>query len=260
MKIACVQMTSVLDPQSNLQKLQHFFEQAVGEKCEAIFLPEVYLSKGDATHQTPHQVSFDNQYFRTLQDMVRKYQLYTLGGSVIFDDEGVGRNRVINFAPDGTVIGHYDKMHMFSCNLETLVVDEEDLCTPGKTPLLVDLAPFKIGMSVCFDLRYPQLYQYYRRQGAHVLSISSAFTVPTGKAHWHTLVRARAIETQCYVVASCQWGRHNEKMTSYGHSLIVDPWGEVVADAGEGEKVFFAELEMDRVEQCRKKIDVGRYL
>ena len=98
-------------------------------------------------------------YFRSIQDLVKKSQLYVLGGSVIFDDEGVNRNRVINFDAQGNVMNYYDKMHMFSCRLKDIVIDEEDLCVPGKSPTLVELAPFKIGLSVCFDLRYPELYQ-----------------------------------------------------------------------------------------------------
>ena len=263
-KIACVQMTSVLEPAVNLGKLEDFLGQAREQKCQAVFLPEVYLSKGDGAHQTPYQVSFNNQLFRSIQDLVRRHQLAVLGGSVIFNDGEVVCNRVINFDGDGNVINYYDKMHMFSCRLTDrsppLVIDEEQLCVPGKTPMTTCLGPFKIGMSVCFDLRYPPLYQNYRKAGAHVLSISSAFTVPTGKAHWHTLVRARAIETQCYVVASCQWGQHNQQSTSYGHSLIVDPWGEVIADGGEGEKMLTATLDMARVQEVRGQINIERYL
>ena len=264
MKIACVQMTSRLEPQKNIEKLEVFFAEARAEKCQAIFLPEVYLSKGDGQHRTPYQVTFSNEYFHSLQRIVKKYQLYTLGGSVIFDEGGVSRNRVINFSPNGEVINYYDKMYMFSCHLEDreppLIIDEENFCVPGTRPVLVDIAPFKIGISVCFDVRYPELYWHYRKQGANMLSISSAFTVPTGKAHWHTLVCARAIENQSYVVASCQWGVHNEKITSYGHSLIVDPWGRILADAKEGEKILLATLDVEEVKQSRAKVNVGRYL
>ena len=257
-------MTSGLDPQENIHKLEDFFAEAKEEKCQAIFLPEVYLSKGDGQQKTPYQVTFNNEYFYSLQRMVKKYQLYSLGGSVIFDDETVSRNRIINFAPNGEVINYYDKMHMFSCHLEdgksSLIIDEEKFCVPGKRPVLVDIGPFKIGMSICFDVRYPELYRHYFKEGANVLSISSAFTVPTGKAHWHTLACARAIENQSYVVASCQWGGHNKKTTSYGHSLIVDPWGRILADGKEGEKILFATLEVEKVKQSRAMVNIGRYL
>ena len=187
--------------------------------------------------------------------MIKEYGLYVLGGSVIFDDNGINRNRIINFSPEAEVLSFYDKIHLFSCRMgEELVISEGNFSTPGKIPVCLDLGPFKIGMSLCFDLRYPELYWLYQKFGANVMSISSAFIVPTGKSHWHTLVRARAIETQSYVVASCQWGRHNSKFTSYGHSLIVDPWGTVLVDAGEGEGVIFEELHLHRVEEVRQKI------
>ena len=123
---------------------------------------------------------------------------------------------------------------------------------------MIEIEGFKLGLSICFDLRFPELFRSYSSQGATVLSISSAFTVPTGKAHWHTLVRARAIENQCYVIASAQWGKHNEKMSTFGHSLIVDPWGEILADAEEGEKIIFGELSLDKIKSVRERLDVLR--
>ena len=123
---------------------------------------------------------------------------------------------------------------------------------------MIEVNQFKIGLSICFDLRFPELFRNYSSQGANVLSISSAFTVPTGKAHWHTLVRARAIENQSYVVASAQWGKHNDKMSTFGHSLVVDPWGEVLVDAEEGEKIVFAEFSLDRIKSVRERLDVLR--
>jgi predicted amidohydrolase len=121
-------------------------------------------------------------------------------------------------------------------------VDEGKLYQKGAEEKIIQVKDLKIGLSICFDLRYPQMYQNYAKAGANLLTISSAFTVPTGKAHWHTLVRARAIENQCFVVASAQWGVHNEKVTTFGHSLVVDPWGEVLLDLGEGEKIQVVDL------------------
>ena len=260
MKIACVQMTSKLNPGENLPKLRQYFKVAREEECQAIFLPEVYWSKGDGSHQTPYLVTWSNDHFRSIQNLVKEYGLYLLGGSVIFDEEHVNRNRVINFSPEGEVLNYYDKINLFSCHLKgerSLVIDERDLSTPGDKPVLLDVGSFRIGFSVCFDLRFPNLYRYYRHQGAHILSISSAFTSLTGEAHWHTLVRARAIENQCYVIASCQWGQHNTTVESYGHSLVVDPWGTVMVDGGTGEGVFFAELDLEEVLRVRDGINLG---
>ena len=121
---------------------------------------------------------------------------------------------------------------------------------------MIEAGPLKIGLGICFDVRFPEMARGYSKKGANLLTFSSAFTVPTGKAHWHTLVRARAIENQCFVVASAQWGQNNERISTYGHSLVVDPWGEILADAGEGEKVITAELNLDYVQEVRKKVKV----
>jgi deaminated glutathione amidase len=138
------------------------------------------------------------------------------------------------------------------------VIDESRVYTRGTKSQMVDVLGFKLGLTICFDLRFPELFRAYSAAGANMLSISSAFTVPTGKAHWHTLVRARAIENQCYVIASAQWGQHNEKISTFGHSLIVDPWGEILADAQEGEKIIFAEVTLEKVEQVRARLNVLR--
>ena len=171
-------------------------------------------------------------------------------------------NRSYNFSPEGKDLGFYDKMNLFSCDLSkhpsNTVIDEGRVYTAGHTPVLLDIESFKLGLSICFDLRFPELFRLYSSQGANLLSISSAFTVPTGKAHWHTLVRARAIENQSYVVASAQWGKHNERMSTFGHSLIVDPWGEVLADAGEGEKIIFADLHLEKIATVRSRLNVIR--
>ena len=124
---------------------------------------------------------------------------------------------------------------------------------------VLEMGPWRMGMSICFDLRFPEMYRKYTLDyKTNLLSISSAFTFPTGKAHWHTLVRARAIENQCYVVAANQWGEHNEKMKTFGHSLIIDPWGDILADAEEGEKMITAELSLNRVREIRSRMNVTK--
>ena len=121
---------------------------------------------------------------------------------------------------------------------------------------MVECSGIKIGLGICFDVRYPEMARQYAREGAQVLTFSSAFTIPTGRAHWHTLVKARAIENQCFVVAPAQYGRHNDRIQTYGHSLIVGPWGDVLADAQEGEKVVTAELDFSEMERVRKSVKV----
>lgn len=262
MKIGVIQLQSVLDPAQNLKTIRKFLDEARTNGAEAVFLPEVFYSMSDGTKPTPYLVEGKNEHYEAIRKLAVDSGMYILGGSAATNVDGKIMNRSFNFAPDGTELMIYDKMNLFAVDLSkhpsNTVVNESKVYTSGNTPKLLPLKDFKIGLSICFDLRFPELFRSYSSQGANVLSISSAFTVPTGKAHWHTLVRARAIENQSYVIASAQWGQHNEKMSTFGHSLIVDPWGEIIADAGEGEKIIFAEISLEKIEAVRMRMNVLR--
>lgn len=262
MKIAVLQIRSVLEPASNLAKIRLMLAEANKAGAVAAFLPEVFYSLGDGTQASPYLVDGKNEHYLAIQNLAKESGLYILGGSAATLVAGKVKNRAYNISPDGSELGLYDKINLFAVDLSKhsshTVLDEAKIYSSGKEPLLVKLGQFTIGMAICFDLRFPELFRSYSHQGANVLSISSAFTVPTGKAHWHTLLRARAIENQCYVIASAQWGQHNEKISTFGHSLIIDPWGEILQDAGEGEKIIYADLEMERVENVRSRLNVLR--
>lgn len=262
MKIAAIQMRSVLNFEENLQSLRRSLKEARENHAVAAFLPEVFYSLGDGTKASPHLVDGHDQHYKNIQNLALDSGLYILGGSAASLKEEKVVNRSFNFAPDGRDLGEYDKMNLFAVDLSkhpsNTVIDEARIYTRGTSPKLIDVEGFKLGLSICFDLRFPELFRSYSSAGAEILSISSAFTVPTGKAHWHTLVRARAIENQCYVVAAAQWGVHNEKISTFGHSLIVDPWGEVLADAGEGEKIIYADVDRGKLESVRSRLNVLR--
>jgi predicted amidohydrolase len=262
MKIGVVQLNSVLDPSENLSVIRRFLKEAKSEGAKAVFLPEVFYSMSDGTKPTPHLIEWNNEHYENIRRLALDSGLYILGGSAATLANGNVMNRSYNFGPDGAELLTYDKMNLFAVDLSkhpsNTVVDEARVYTAGSTPKILSLDEFKIGLSICFDLRFPELFRSYSYLGANVLSISSAFTVPTGKAHWHTLVRARAIENQCYVIASAQWGQHNEKMSTFGHSLIVDPWGEIIADAGEGVKIIYGELSLEKIEGIRARLNVLR--
>lgn len=262
MKIGVVQLCSVLDPKINLATIRKFLETAKAEGAKAVFLPEVFYSMSDGTKPTPYLIEGKNEHYEAIRKLATDSGLYILGGSAATNMNGKIMNRSYNFSPDGTEIATYDKMNLFAVDLSkhpsNTVVDEARVYTAGSMPKMVSVEGFNIGLSICFDLRFPEVFRSYSFNGANVLSISSAFTVPTGKAHWHTLVRARAIENQCYVIASAQWGQHNDKLSTFGHSLVVDPWGEVLADAGEGEKIIFADLSLEKLESVRARLNVLR--
>jgi predicted amidohydrolase len=262
MKIGVIQLQSVLEPDINLRTIRTLIEEAKKQKAKAVFLPEVFYSLGDGTTPSPYLIEGQNEHYEAIRHLALDSGLYVLGGSAATLNNGKVMNRCYNFSPRGEEIALYDKINLFSCDLSrhpsNTILDESKIYAAGSEPKIIDVEGYKVGLSICFDLRFPELFRTYSHHGANILSISSAFTVPTGKAHWHTLIRARAIENQCYVVASAQWGQHNEKISTFGHSMVVDPWGEVLVDAGEGEKIVFAEFDMDKLASVRARLNVLR--
>lgn len=262
MKIGVIQLTSVLDPEINLLKIRTFISQAIRQGVSAIFLPEVFYSMSDGIKPTPYLVEKNNQHHLAISNLAKDHKVYLIGGSAATKVNGKIMNRSYNFSPEGSELITYDKMNLFAVDLSRhsshTVIDEAMVYSSGDSPKILDLWDFKIGLSICFDLRFPELFRHYSFHGANVLSISSAFTVPTGRAHWHALLRARAIENQCYVVASAQWGIHNEKISTFGHSMIIDPWGEILVDAEEGEKIIYGELSLEKITSVRSRLNVLR--
>lgn len=249
LKIAIAQMNSQHDFETNYTQLIEFLKQAKSQGAQALFLPEMFLSLSAGG---PEPIPLDSPEF--LGSLAKEYSLAILGGSCAYLEEDRLLNRSFNFDEQGNDLGHYDKMHLFKCNHPEIVFDESTVYSNGNRPKIIEWNDLKIGLSICFDLRFSGLYEYYRAQKCDLISISSAFTKPTGVAHWHTLVRARAIETQSFVIASNQWGRHNDKVETFGHSLVVNPWGEILADLGEGVKLETLEIDLDQIQEARSRI------
>ncbi len=255
-KIAVFQLCSSLEYEENVKKIDDAAREASSQGVQYLFLPECFYSMSNGLAPTPYLVEEGNEHFQNIADIAKRNQIYLIGGSVAYKFGDQVLNRSLNFDPKGNLIGVYDKVHLFSCDLKNKTINESDIYTPGTESKLLDLPPFKVGLGICFDVRYPEMGRDYSSHGANLLTYSAAFTVPTGKAHWHTLLRARAIENQSFVVAAAQWGDHNERIKTYGHSLVIDPWGDILLDAGEGEGLHFAELNLDRVDEVRKSVKV----
>jgi deaminated glutathione amidase len=267
MKIAIIQLCSALDPSINLEKIDNFIQMAKRQSAiKAVFLPEVFYSISDGTKPTPYLVEKGNEHYKNVQNLAKKHQVYLLGGTAATVNPTGGKilNRAYNFNPDGVELSYYDKIHLFAVNLSAhpsqTVIDEGVVYQCGTTPQMIEIDDWKLGLGICFDLRFPELYRYYYSLGANLLTVASAFTVPTGRAHWEVLVRARAIENQSYVVAAGQWGHHNDRIKTYGHSMIVSPWGEIIANAGDGEGYILADLQLDEIEKVRARMDVSSRL
>ena len=258
MKIGLIQLTSVLDYKRNLETLRSFMLQAKKDHVEAVFLPECFYSLSDGKTLTPYLVEKDGEHYENIRSLAKEFGVFLLGGSAATKERTTIVNRAYNFDPSGRDLGHYDKMHLFSCSLkqESLHLDERHMYTPGKSSTLINAGPLNLGLGICFDLRYPKMSWNYSRQGANILTFASAFTAATGKAHWHTLLKARAIENQCFIVAAAQWGTHNHRIKTFGHSLVVGPWGEVLADAFEGEKLLVCSINLNRVDEVKKQINI----
>ena len=258
MRIAIFQLTSQLGPGHNMPKIEKAAREVKREGAEALFLPECFYSMSDGVTPTPHLVCENGQAFEKIQNIALENQIYLLGGSVAYDLDGVVVNRALNFNPRGELISFYDKRHLFACdflrNGKRKKIDEGNLYQRGEKLLVDHIDGLKVGYGICFDLRFPVQSSQLREKGANLLTYASAFTIPTGKAHWHILLRARAIENQCFVVAAAQWGRHNSRLQSFGHSLVVNPWGEILCDLGEGEKWELVDLDLNHVCEVRRQI------
>ena len=194
---------------------------------------------------------------KKLAALARQHNVWLLAGSLFLrrcqDHKLV--NRSVLFAPDGQIIASYDKIHMFDAN----VGDGQQYCesesfAAGITPVIADLGDIQLGMSVCYDLRFAHLYRQLALDGAHILTVPAAFTAVSGAAHWHVLLRARAIETGCYVIAPAQYGTHSDGRQTYGHALIISPWGEILAEADDGDGVITATIDLAKITAARRAI------
>lgn len=258
MKVAVLQLTSVLDYKENLATLRTLFKEAVFKGAEVIFMPEVFYSMSDGVTPTPYLVEEGNEHYKEIQKLSIDFKVAQIGGSAASLVNGKIVNRAYNFDSEGRDLGFYDKINLFACDLPDKKISEAKNYTAGSEFKTVELGSVKIGLGICFDVRFSEMGLFYRKEGAHILTYPAAFTVPTGKAHWHTLLRARAIENQCFVIASAQWGYHNEKIQTYGHSLIIDPWGEILVDLKEGIKVGVAELDFKKIDHIRHSVLMNR--
>lgn len=260
MKIALIQITSGLEPTHNLEKINNFLKKANEEGAQAAFLPEVFYSISNGTGPSPYLIEESKgEHYETIRQLAKTHKIALIGGSCATRVGDKIINRAYNFDSQGVDLGHYDKNNLFAINMrgkDETILDESSVYTAGKSLKAFDFEGWRIGLSICFDLRYPEIYRTYFKQGVNLITVASAFTVPTGKAHWEVLLRARAIENQSYVVASNQVGQNNTKISTWGHSMIISPWGEVLLNLGDKEGIGFCELDLAEVEKIRNRINV----
>ena len=264
MKAALIQLNSSDDPASNLGQTLRFMETAVKGGADLILTPEVTnCVSGSRTHQNEVlQTEDSDQTLKGIRDFAATNKVWVLLGSLALktnDPENRFANRSFMISPSGQIVAKYDKIHMFDVQVsEQETYRESAGYRPGKDSVLAETELAKVGMTICYDLRFPHLHRDLAKAGADILTIPSAFSPITGEAHWEPLLRARAIETGCYVLAPAQTGTHKatrgKERQTYGHSVVIDPWGKVILDAGVEPGVHFVDLDMANVTKARKRV------
>jgi deaminated glutathione amidase len=255
---AALQMTSLTDLHHNLSQAEELIDLAVRRGAELISLPENFAFLGDeaAKSQQAAEIAIASEKF--LKTMAQRYQVAILGGGFpVPTDEGKVFNTALLISPDGQEWARYEKVHLFDVELPDGNIYHESkrvLAGSKQAPVYASEELGNLGLSVCYDVRFPELYRALTQAGANVLFVPAAFTAFTGKDHWQVLLQARAIENTSYVIAPAQTGQHNARRWSHGHAMIVDPWGVVLADAGTEIGMAIASIEPKHLEQVRRQM------
>jgi predicted amidohydrolase len=259
LSIAAVQLSSQDDVQANLEQTSALVRRAAERGAQVVLLPENFAFLGSETDKRALAEPLGDvakPIQGSVSRLARECRITIVAGGFpeASDDALRPFNTCAVFGPDGALRESYRKIHLFDVELpDGSALLESRAVSPGQAPVVADVGGFRIGLSVCYDLRFPELYRALVDLGAEVLLVPAAFTLQTGKDHWHVLLRARAIEAQCFLVAAGQWGRHPKNRASYGHSLICDPWGVVIAECSDRIGIVMADLDRDYLEQIRAR-------
>jgi len=257
-RIALLQMTSGIDPAANARAIVAGAEAAKAGGAAMLFTPEMCgLIDRDRARAAPHVVPESaNPVLAAARDVAAREGIWVVLGSLAIKGEGRSANRSFVIDNTGEIRARYDKIHMFDVDLATGESwRESNAYAPGEQVVTVDTPAGRLGLAICYDLRFPALFEALGRARCDLIAIPAAFTVPTGAAHWHILQRARAIEASAYVVSAAQVGHHEDGRATYGHSLVVDPWGDVVLDlGGEVAGLGFAEIDPERIADIRAQL------
>lgn len=261
MRIALHQMTSCIDPMRNASDMQDAIAKAADNGAVMYFAPEMALLV-DRDRARARKYMADESHSMALQSLIAaaaRHRIWVHIGSMPILDDGADKlaNRSIIISPDGAIAARYDKMHLFDVDLASGETwRESSAYVGGEQPVVVQTPLGQMGLAICYDMRFPDLFSAYAKSGVDVLTLPSAFTVPTGEAHWHTLLRARAIESAAFVIAAAQCGVHEDGRQTYGHSLVVDPWGSILLDMGDLPALACVDLDLVAIKRVRQQIPV----
>ena len=257
MRASALQLNSTDDKDRNLEIAERLVRLAAAEGAELAVLPEKFNVLGAPEHLLAGAEPLDGPTLRWAGALAAELGIWLVAGSIVERVEGDDklRNTSVLLDPSGGIAALYRKIHMFDVEVEGVTYRESDVEAPGDEIVVADTGELKLGLAVCYDLRFPELFRIMAVDGAQAFTLPSAFTVPTGRAHWEILVRARAVENQAFVIASGQVGHHPPDHESYGHSMIVDAWGTVLAAAGdEPEAVVVADIDLTAQAEVRAKL------
>lgn len=260
-KVAAIQLNSQPDFRKSMDMVKHAIEEAFASNADVVALPENFAFMGDELEKHRLAERIEETVMKEIPALARHYGITIIaGGFPVRAENGKVYNRAIIFDRDGEITARYDKIHLFDVDLsQEETYRESDTVEPGDvTPVVCDIytgdGAVRAGLSICYDIRFPELYRQLSERGADLIFIPAAFTRPTGEAHWEILLRARAIENSCYVIAPAQTGSHGQKRKTHGHSMIIDPWGRVLADAGTSPGIALAEIDTGLIEDVRQKL------
>ncbi len=258
-RIALFQSTTGIDPEVNARALEEAIAEAAGGGAEMLFTPEMsgFLDRDSARAAKNVRGEEEDEVLASCRTAARRHQIWLHVGSLaVLSENGKVANRAFVIDREGEIRARYDKLHLFDVDLPTGESwRESNVYSPGGGVVLVNGTPVgKLGLTICYDLRFPGLFARLAEADADVIAVPAAFTVPTGKAHWHVLLRARAIEAGLFVVAAAQVGHHEDGRQTFGHSLAIDPWGEVLLDMGEERGVAFVDIDLKRISEVRSRI------
>ena len=256
-RVACVQMTSRADKAANLERADELVARAAATGADIVVLPEKWNAIGGvATLRAAAEPLDGGESVTAMSDWARRHGITLVGGSITELREARDKlsNTSVVFDAEGQIAAVYRKIHLFDVEVGGQVYRESDAEEAGDEPVVAHSEGWAIGLSVCYDVRFPELYRILALEGAELVTVPANFTLHTGKDHWHVLLRARAIENQLYVAAAAQLGETMPGKPSYGRSLIADPWGIVLAEAPDEETVVAAEIDRSRLEDIRQRL------
>lgn len=258
LKVAAVQMCSGRDPEQNLRQAETWVRRAADEGAGLVALPENFAFLGDDADKLPWaQDAIQGAFIEAVRAWARECSVWVLAGSIpeVSPDSQRTYNTAVLVDRQGQVVSTYRKIHLFDIDLaDQVTLRESASVAPGADPVVAEVEGWRLGLSICYDLRFPELYRALVAQGADILAVPAAFTLQTGKDHWDVLLRSRAIENQCFVVAPAQFGHHFGRRYSWGKTQIVDPWGTVLGCAPEAPSMVIASLDPERQDQIRQQL------